>query len=118
MLPGSDALFDFSVQGVPEGIVFPMDQKGTPRIVVYSPRGNHRIRWAGLARLGGGWRPRREPQSMATNLAMLASMPVAGSKRQRRGQTWVRLLKLRRMSWVSSANWVMRWVVLPIVTPS
>jgi hypothetical protein len=31
----------------------PMDQKGTPRIVVYSPRGTHRIRWAGEARLGG-----------------------------------------------------------------
>jgi hypothetical protein len=68
MLPGSDALFDFSVQGVPEGIVFPRGPEGHTRIEVYSPRGNHRIRWAGEARLGGGWHPRREPHSMATNL--------------------------------------------------
>jgi hypothetical protein len=28
MLPGSDALFGFSVQGVPEGIVFPHGPEG------------------------------------------------------------------------------------------
>jgi hypothetical protein len=39
MLLGSDALFDFSVQGVPEGIVFPRGSEGhTEDSSVFSAR--------------------------------------------------------------------------------
>jgi hypothetical protein len=55
---------------------------------------------------------------MPTNLVMLALPAVASSYILRGGQMCCRAPKFLTKSWVSSANWVILCVVVPMVMPS